>query len=101
MTSIEKSLKNIASFRAGLEAKLDRLSNVEAPPSAFVINSGDGSLAGLIAATAADTMARTAARLLVLHEPGDARDLAPVNPFGKPASGRVIDAKFTEVESEE
>ena len=101
MTSIEKSLKNIASFREGLDDKLERLAHVEVPPSAFVNNIGDGSLADLIAGATADTMARTAARLRVLHETSGTSVSAPLNSFGKPATGRVIDAEFTEVESEE
>lgn len=101
MTSLEKSLANLKTIREGIESKIDRLAHVEAQPSAFVSVGSAATLNDVIAATTADVLARTAARLRALHEPVTARPLAPVNPFGKPATGPVIDAKFTQLKSGE
>ncbi len=95
-TMIEKLLARMMASRDELEAKIEKASNVNSGPSAFVDVGPNPSVSELMAAASADNMTKAAARLRALHEPVASAEPSR-NPFGTPRSQKIIDAEFVEV----
>lgn len=98
ITMIEKSLERMAAYRDELEAQLDKISNINPELPALVDGGLDAAVSDLMATVNADNLTKAATLLRTLHEPVGFK-ASPRSPFGKPASSKVIDAEFTEIQS--
>lgn len=101
MSAIKAFSARNAERNRAIEERQSAMANATALPSAFCAIDPT-SLRSILAAASADIMGAVAVKLAAVHdgEAGTSRS-AKSNPFGKPATGPIIDADFKVVDPQE